>query len=234
MKNHKNYFFIRLIILILVSSTFLYFSISLTKNKITFIENSVQMTGVVISYSKSKSSEGKTMFSPTVEYVDQASTKQQFTSNLSSNNQSYEIGEVVNILIPSDHNIPKINSFMELWFGEMILWFFCLASIVVTVLYVVFSIIGRNIDKQLAEKGVTIQAKVDSVEESAYYKETALTYIIKAQWLNSKDNKVYVFESVDFNYNPKDFVGEFIDVRILPNNPKIYKMDLSKLPEQSA
>lgn len=122
---------------------------------------------------------------------------------------------------------------MELWFGAMILWFFCLASVVVTFLHIVFSVMGRNIDKQLVEKGITIQAKVVSVEESTYYKETALTYLIKAQWLNPKDNKVYVFDSSDFNYNPKEFVGEFIDVRILPNNPKIYKMDLSKLPEQS-
>lgn len=121
----KKYFFVRLIILILVSGTFLYFSFSITKNQMSVINDSIQTTGIVVSYAKSKSSEGKTLFSPTVEYIDNVGVKQQFTSRLGSSNQSYGVGEVVNILVPKNYGLPQINSYGTMvWRNDFMVFLF--------------------------------------------------------------------------------------------------------------
>ena len=89
-------------------------------------------------------------------------------------------------------------------------------------------------EKLLKSRGKIISAKVLSVDESTYSNKTTLTYLIKAQWLNLETNKVYVFESEDLSYNPKEFLNETIDVTILPEDPRVYKMDLSKLPIETS
>lgn len=79
---------------------------------------------------------------------------------------------------------------------------------------------------------MAIQAKVLSVSESAYDPSTnaSLSWSIQAQWLNPQDSKVYVFQSEEIAYDPKDFVGETIGVTILPQDPRVYEMNISKLP----
>jgi hypothetical protein len=43
---------------------------------------------------------------------------------------------------------------------------------------------------------------------------------------------VYVFYSDDIDYNPKDFIKDTVNVTVLPNDPRVYIMDISTLPER--
>ena len=75
-----------------------------------------------------------------------------------------------------------------------------------------------------------IQAKVVSIHESTRSNNRSSGWIIQAQWLDPQNNKIYTFESQKIAYNPKDFVGDTIDVTIVSEDPTMYKIDISKLP----
>jgi hypothetical protein len=59
-------------------------------------------------------------------------------------------------------------------------------------------------------------------------------YQIISQWLDSRTNKVYVFRSQNISFNPEKFIQrKEIQVRIDPDNPKKYSMDISFLKTQT-
>ncbi|MES2986218.1 MAG: DUF3592 domain-containing protein [Patescibacteria group bacterium] len=207
-----------------------YFAYTQTSVQMRFIKNSTQSSGKVVSLSESKNSDNRIMYSPVVEYTNRDGEIQTFTSALSSNPPGYEIGDPIEILIPNDNSIPQVNSFMSLWMASIILSIFTLVCLCVLTLSIYSSIYNSRTHKQLMKEGIKIQAKVMSVAESTYSKESTLSWAIYAQWLNPQDNLVYNFDSADIYYNPKEFVGDTIDVLILPQNPKVYEMDISKLP----
>ena len=119
---------------------------------------------------------------------------------------------------------------MDLWFGGIIVSIFALISLLILFLTTYATIRNSRLRKLLAKDGTVIQTKVLSVNESTYSKNTSLSWVIQAQWLNPQNNKVYTFESEDIMYNPKDFLGDTIDVTILPQDPRIYEMNISTLP----
>jgi len=221
---------IRFIIFILFSTLLSYAAYTLVIGQLNFIKKSSPSEGTVVSFSEEKTNKNGTRYSPIVEYFDKEGSIQTFKSSLASSKHSYRIGQKVNILVPNNGDIPQINSFTNLWFGSIIVSFFALLSLLILSLITYTTIKNGRIDKLLVKKGVIIQAKVLSVNESTYTNDTTLSWVIQSQWLNPQDNKVYTFESEEVMYNPKDFVGETIDVTILPQDPRMYKVDVSKLP----
>lgn len=219
-----------LIIIILLAGFFSYFDFMMFTKQQSFVKNSQVSQGEVISYKDSRNSDGNILYSPVVRYLGKDGQELTFNSMLSSNRPSQKIGEIVPILIPSDGSRPQINSFMDLWFGVIILSLFALLAVVIAALTIYFTIVNYQRQKMLKARGTTIQAKVTGVNENTYGRRGGLAWTIQAQWQNPNNNQVYTFDSETMSYDPKAFVGETIDVTILPDDPRIYAVDISKLP----
>ncbi len=218
--------------LVFLTTIFSYITYSITIRQVNFVNKSNPSEGTVISFSENRNRKNGNTYAPVVEYKDEQGNTQTFKSALSSNRPSYKIGQRVNILVPNDGDTPQISYFMDLWFGSIITSIFALIAWLILILTTYSTIKKWRMLKLLAKNGVVIQAKVLSVDESSYNPSTnaSLSWLIQAQWLNPQDNKVYNFESEDIMYNPKDFLGDTIDVTILPQDPSVYEMNISKLP----
>lgn len=209
-----------------------------------FINSSYQSMGVVIDLHGIKTTSyargdkrTSTTYAPVIEYV-QSEIKKTFTWQISGNTSPHAIGEHVGILVPKDGTLPKINSFMELWFSTIILGIFWSILTLIWFLRIIFWIQNEKNKNLLNIEWLTIQANSVTSEESTYqpatvhHGEIPLSYRIRAEWLNNRDGKIYIFYSEDINYNPKDYIRETISVTLLPDNPTVYTMDISDLPEK--
>ncbi len=203
------------------------FSIFLSYQKYSIIQNSVKTEGMVIDI-LSRSGDKGTVYAPVVEYYDDQ-TQKQFASN-SYSNSPYAIGEKIEIFIPDDGQNPIINSISELVFPNAIPGFFGLIFLLISGINLFFKIKKDKLNVQLDMVGRVIVTDNVTVEELQSDKYRTFAYIIKSQWLNPVDGKVYVFRSEPIEYDPRKFLPQTMDVKILPDNPKLYRMDISKIP----
>jgi hypothetical protein len=218
------------VVLIFFSSLFSYATYRVAIGEWNFIKTSITAEGTVISFVERSSNKGDTNYAPVVQYSDVEGNTHTFVSSLASSPPSYAIGQKVTILISSDGGIPQIKSFMSQWFGSIIGGIFALLSICILLLTTYATIRNWRMSKLLDEEGTMIQAKVVSIHESTRSNNRSSGWIIQAQWLDPQNNKIYTFESQKIAYNPKDFVGDTIDVTIVSEDPTMYKIDISKLP----
>ncbi len=212
-------------------------SIYILKDNIQFVSNSLKAEGRVVEILSESSDNRKFYFAPRVSFFDSVGKEIIFDSKQysnSNNRSTYEIGEIVSVYYDkNDSKIAKINSFSELW-----LWF-----TVLIILGLIFTIIGwaafkdavilpiqnRLLKQNLIRNGSKIVAKVQSVHRGDGFSDK---YVISAQWVNPKDNKVYVFKSENLVYNPTGMIkNNEISVYIDPEMPQKYYVDVSVLPE---
>lgn len=82
----------------------------------------------------------------------------------------------------------------------------------------------------LRTRGQRVSAGNVTTETYEYEADQTTSWRIRAEWLDPKDNTVYSYFSDKLFFDPKPYLQETIEVFIDPKNPKIYEMDLSKLP----
>ena len=89
--------------------------------------------------------------------------------------------------------------------------------------------------KEAREHGTAIKAKIIAVElETSARINSRRPFIIRCQWLNPTDNKLYVFISDYIWFDPTPFIkGEYITVKIMPQHPTAYWVDISFLPSEA-
>lgn len=196
----------------------------------SFIRSSIESEGRVIDLKRISKDEGSDTYAPVITYTQNGISKD-FTSNVSSNPPSYSIGEMVPILISTNGGVPKVNTFWSLWMGVIIFSVFSTLFILIALATAAIMLGKRKKLALLTTQGTVIQANQVSVFADVMYKNSEASYKIKAQWLNPRDNTVYIFYSEPLSYNPQQFIKDTIDVTILPSNPKIYKMHTSDIPQ---
>ena len=127
------------------------------------------------------------------------------------------------LLLPGFYylNFKKVNDdFIGLLFVFVILIIF----IIIFILTIYYKIKRIREQKKLDFFGTKIMADNLVIKKEPGGKYSY--FYIMAQWLNPKDDKVYIFHSDYLNYNPENILPEKIEVVILPDNPRIYRMDL--------
>ncbi len=177
----------------------------------------------------------KTMYRPVVEFTAASGQIIHFNSDTSSSTPSYNRGDKVPVLYPaSTPERARIDSFMSNWFGPLIL----------AVLGLVGSLIGyglffggirhRKVQAWLQTNGMPIKAKVLGVEQNTGIKVNDRSpWRIRAQWQHPSTQKVYVFYSENYWYDPTDMVKQdTLDAKVNADNPKEYWLDTSFLPEK--
>ena len=226
----KKVFFIFTIIgiLMLAGAAFL------SNSTYQFIQQAAIQTGTVVAIEQSESKDSY-VYHPVVKFVTADNQAIKFRSSIGSNPPSYRIGESVDVIyIPAEPHKAKINSFMSLWFVEIIVAgigsiFFLIGAIPLFIIR-----LGKNTRKRLRDTGDRILAMLDRVELNTSFKVNGRNpYRIICQWKDPMaPSKVYIFYSENIWFNPQPHINQKeIAVYIDRNNPRKYYVDISFLPE---
>jgi len=208
-----------------------------------FLKTAVSTQGTVIelvrsrsssSSSSSSSSNSDYTYAPVVEFETQDGRRVEFKSSTSSNPPSYSRGEKVEVLYQetSPEN-AKIQGFFSLWGLSMIVGIFGLILSLIGFGIILSSIKKSKKIKALKESGTRVNAEVQSVGLNTSLKVNGRhPFQIIAQWQNPTTTKIHIFKSDNIWFDPEEYVkGNMVDVLIEPDNPKVYHVDTSFLPE---
>jgi hypothetical protein len=90
----------------------------------------------------------------------------------------------------------------------------------------------KRMKHRLLDRGVTVAADFASVDRGEPMVEgEAKPWVIVCQWLNPDTGKMHVFKSDAIQFDPTAYVKrDKIDVRLDPQRPDQYSVDLSFLP----
>ncbi len=156
----------------------------------------------------------------------------QFTSYNSINPLSSNEEKNVEVLYdPVNPTKAKVNNFGSLYLAPSVL------ALVGTVFFLTgFSFFRSDYSKQkkiysLQQNGKSIMTKFVDVQVNMNVTvNDSNPYFICSEWLDSKTNKMYYFESDDIWYNPTDLIkNKEIKVTIDLKDPTRYMMDISFL-----
>jgi hypothetical protein len=211
-----------------------------------FIDQSIKTDGIVVDLVRSHSIRSRPTvsgsssrklrrgYSPVVEFTTESGDTVEFVSSTSSNPPDFTEGELVEVFYdPKSPRKAKINSFLTLWAGTIIVGFLGLNFSAIGIGWSWNKVKKKRRVKQLRQSGYPIQARVTSMEINSGVKVNGRRpYRISAQWLDSRTSTVHTFFSENIWYDPAEFVSnDEITVLIERENPKHYLMDVSSLPK---
>lgn len=201
-------------------------------NKQAFLEKAETTQGTVVEMIP-KRSKDSTTYSPVISFTTKTGQQITYTSSVSSNPPSYEVGENVQIFYdPADPKDAEINGFFLLWLGVIILGFIGIVFFLIGSLGVLFRYLKNKKAQNLRETGKPISAKFTQVQlNTSQTLNGRNPYQILSQWQDPKTDELYVFKSESIWFDPTEFVKtDTVRVFIDPENPKDYVMDISFLP----
>lgn len=194
--------------------------------------NGISAEGVVTEIVRTSSKDGYSYY-PMVRF-NANGEEIEFKHSVGSSSPAFFEGEEVGILyLESAPHEAKIDTFLSFWMLPLILGIMGLVFGGIGFGLTISSAIMAKRRKELLANGRKIYAKIECMDFTSRDKG-ADYWKIKASWLNPRDNKVYIFYSEAFYYNPQEYTTSTeVLVAINPNNPKKYAMDTSFLPETS-
>lgn len=95
-------------------------------------------------------------------------------------------------------------------------------------------ILRRRTVQHLKTQGKIIHGKVSEIYKDPYTRvKDEHPWRVAVQWMNPDSGRVHTFQSDQVWYNPSDFVkiGDEIEVRIDPKNPKKHWVNIDHLPQ---
>ncbi|MBB4802442.1 hypothetical protein HNP37_002515 [Flavobacterium nitrogenifigens] len=208
-------------------------AIYLYVDKQAFLEKAETTQGTVIEMIP-KRSKDSTTYSPVVSFITKSGQTITYTSSVSSNPPSYDVGENVEIFYdPANPNDAEINGFVSLWLGVLILGGIGIVFFLIGSLGVLLRYLKNKKAQNLRETGKPIAAKFTQVQLNTNQTVNGRNpFLILSQWQDPKTDELYVFKSDSIWFDPTDFVKtDTIRVFIDPENPKDYVMDISFLPK---
>lgn len=201
-------------------------------DKQAFLDKAEISQGKVIELLRTKS-DNSISYRPVVEYITKKGIKIEFSSSLSSNPASYNVGENVPVLYdPINPNKAEINGFKALYLGPLIVGTIGIVFFLIGFMAIRSSYLKQKESKYLLNNGKRIITKFENVQHNKSTESSGRNpFQIYSQWLNPNTNEIYIFKSDDIWFDPTDFIkSEEIKVLINPDNPKQYIMDTSFLP----
>lgn len=203
------------------------------KSVASFVDEAASTQGEVIEMVMRRSSDSTT-YAPKYRFVVDGQQVYTVTSSSGSNPPGYEVGEKLQVLYnPQNPSDAKINSFMGLWFGPVL----------VGAMGLVFSLFAavpaymfwrrRNNVALLMRQGMPVMAEFQRVEQGTEQKGHSDFYIV-ARWHDQAHNQVHVYRSEPMGFDPSEFISpkQLITVLVHKQKPTVYYVDTSFLPEQ--
>lgn len=200
-----------------------------------FTAHAVHAEGTVADQAYRSSSKGGT-YSPVVEFTDQQGQKIHFTGSIGSSSPAYARGDKVSVLYdPANPEHAHIDSFMENWFGPLLLGGLGSVFSLAGGGMLVFQVRQRKMRGWLARNGMRVQAKFESVDYDTNLSVNGRhPWRLVCQWQHPVTQKVYLFRSDPIWFDPTSFVKrEQLDVLVNADDPKQYVVDTSFLPQSA-
>ena len=200
----------------------------------SFVAAAAVAQGTVIDLEASRS-DNSTTWRPVVRFNLPDGRAVQFSSSMSSNPPSYHKGERVEVLYqPSQPYNAKINGFLSLWGGPLIVGGLGAVFFLIGGGILVFTRVKAQRDEYLKLHGVPIRTRFQNVElNQALAVNGANPFRIVTQWQNPATSEIHLFHSNNLWFDPSQYLvkGQDITVFIEQGNPKKYFVDVSFLPK---
>ncbi|SEA43109.1 DUF3592 domain-containing protein [Microbulbifer marinus] len=195
------------------------------------LDSADRVQGEVIDMARSP---GSTTYAPHVRFTARSGAEYEFTSSTSSNPPEFSSGDIVEVLYdPASPEDAIINSFMQLWFGALLLGgmgtiFFSIGLFLVTA-----NLRARRRISRLQATGKPVLADYQCVElNTSLVVNGRSPYRLVAQWQNPRTRKIHIFKSENLWFNPEKYVDrQQVSVLVDPKKLARYYMDISFLPE---
>jgi hypothetical protein len=204
----------------------------------SFLAGAMHAHGTVVDLQRTESldshSNRSISYYPVVQYAEAGGRKIEFTSDSGSNPPAYSRGDQVEVLYHADApEKARINGFMSLWFGTLIVGGLGVVFTAVGTAMVVVPIRRRRLESFLKSNGVPVEATFESVEQNTSMKVNGQSpWRVLAQWLDPATSQVHVFKSDNLWFDPSAYIKDRkINVFIDRADPKKYYVDLSFLPK---
>jgi Protein of unknown function (DUF3592) len=197
-----------------------------------FLGTAERTEGTVVALRRQVSSDSTT-YVPVVRFQ-LAHRHIEFDSGIGSRPPRYTVGEKVPVLYqPANPYQAKIDSFLSLWFGPVLLAgmgsIFCLVG---AGLMLATRTRSRT-DDRLMHEGMPIEADFQQVDVN-----TSLSlngrhpFRVLAQWQDPTTSRIHVFTSHNLWFDPSKYITQKqIRVYVDRVDPKRYYVDLSFLPQ---
>jgi hypothetical protein len=225
-------------IMLIVGVAMLAGAVYLYSNTRSFLAGAMHAQGTVVDLQRTESldshSNRSISYYPVVQYAEAGGRKIEFTSDSGSNPPAYSRGDQVEVLYHADApEKARINSFMALWFGTLIVGGLGVVFTAVGTAMVVVPIRRRRLESFLKSNGVPVEATFESVEQNTSMKVNGQSpWRVLAQWLDPATSQVHVFKSDNLWFDPSAYIKDRkINVFIDRADPKKYYVDLSFLPK---
>jgi hypothetical protein len=225
-------------IMLIVGVAMLAGAVYLYSNTRSSLAGAVHAQGTVVDLQRTESldshSNRSISYYPVVQYAEAGGRKVEFISDSGSNPPAYSRGDQVEVLYHADApEKARINGFMSLWFGTLIVGGLGVVFTAVGTAMVVVPIRRRRLESFLKSNGVPVEATFESVEQNTSMKVNGQSpWRVLAQWLDPATSQVHVFKSDNLWFDPSAYIKDRkINVFIDRADPKKYYVDLSFLPK---
>lgn len=225
-------------VFLLVGVAMLAGAIYLYRDTRSFLAGAVHAQGTVVDLERSDSTDSNghrsVSYYPVVRFADASGRRIEFTSDSGSNPPAYSRGDAVEVLYHADApDKARLNGFMSLWFGTLIVGGLGVLFTAIGAAMVVVPIRRKRLESFLRTSGVPVEATFEGVEQNTSMKVNGQSpWRVLAQWLDPTTSQVHVFKSDNLWFDPSDYVKDRkINVFMDRSDPKKYYVDLSFLPK---
>ncbi|MDR3386501.1 MAG: DUF3592 domain-containing protein [Rudaea sp.] len=207
--------------------------ISLWRSHSDFMAHALSAEGVVTDQAYRRSTKGGGTYSPVVEFNTPDGKIVHMTGATGSGTPSYVRGERVRVLYDgANPEHAQIDSFMESWFGILILGGMGLVFALVGGGILRSQVRQRKVRGWLAQNGMRVQANFEGVVvDTSLSVNGRNPWRLTCQWQHPLTKKVYLFRSDPVWFDPGQFVErQQLDVVVNMDDPRQYQVDSSFLP----
>jgi Protein of unknown function (DUF3592) len=226
-------------VLLLVGLAMLAGSGMLVKSKMDFRATAMKAQGTVVDFERTTTTEKgktKTMYTPVVEFTPEGGQPIRFNGDVSSSSPSYDRGDKVPVMFSAQ--TPEkayIDSFSSNWMGPLILGGIGLVVALVGAGLSFGTMRQRKVEGWVKANGMPIKAKVVAVD---YNRTIAVNgnnpWRISAQWQHPQTQKMYVFYSKNYWYDPSGLIKtDTLDAMVNADDPKQYWLNTDFLPAKA-
>ncbi len=226
-------------IFLITGIIFLSIVVYLTLSTLQFQKTALQAVGTVVKFHEKVSTKDhkiETMYYPEFAFLDAENKLHLIESSSGSYPPAYEIGEKVTMLYQAeDPDNAKADSLSDLWVGPIVLSILGVAFLLPALIMFIIPVLSGNKAEKLQRTGQAIKAKIVSIEQNeAISVNGRCPWRIACQWHNQLENRVYVFYSQNFWFDPEDYIkSDEFTVFIDKSNPKKYWVDTRSIPAKA-
>lgn len=223
------------LICLLASTSCLFAAYTLSQETYALVKHGTRTEGTVTALIERTNAKNRgSVYAPVVRFTTTDGRVLSFDGAAGTNPPAYAVGERVKVIYPP--NKPEdasIESFLQLWAGNVLVGFIGLVFLAAVVGRSVVVIRYWQLKKWLKQNGQRIATTYLAIEQNTRVRVNHnYGYQISTQGKNPFTGEIQYFLSEIVWTDPAPFLTgrTTIDVLVHPQNPKKYWMDLSFLP----